>query len=118
MGDTATHIALLAPVPFDILESALETATPDGQIAFGTRAWTLFDKLDQKRADMPVDVYIYESQPGGGFEGRATWHARYIRLETERHKAMPYRPNPHFSHWISGSWKIGWSAERRPDFRL
>ena len=89
---TATHIALLAPVPFDILKSAIETATLDGQTAFGTRDWTLFDKMDQKRANMPVDVYIYESHPEGGFEGKATWHARYIRLEPDRYKAMPYRP--------------------------
>ena len=40
---------------------------------------------------MPVDVYIYASHPEGSFEGKATWHARYIRLEPERHRAKPYR---------------------------
>ena len=91
-NQTAAHIALLAPVPLDILVSALETDTPSGQIAFGSRDWQLFDKLDQSRAEMPVDVYIYASHPEGSFEGKATWHARYIRLEPERHRAKPYRP--------------------------
>jgi hypothetical protein len=90
---TATHIALLAPVPLDILESALQTDTPDGQISFGTRAWELFHKLDKSRAGMPVDVYIYASHAGGLFDGKASWHARYIRLEPEKHKAEPYRPS-------------------------
>ena len=94
MGDsqTAAHIALLAPVPLDILESALETDTPAGQISFGTRDWPLFNKLEQSRAGMPVDAYIYASHPGGSFEGKATWHARYIRLEPKRHEAKAYRP--------------------------
>ncbi len=94
MGDdkTAAHIALLAPVPLDILVSALETYTPAGQIAFGTRDWELFDKLDKSRMKMPVDVYIYASHAGGSFEGKATWHAKYVRLEPDRHEAKPYRP--------------------------
>src|SRR5207249_12176657 len=72
-------IALLAPVPRVHLESALETDTPDGQATFGTRAWELFNELDQRRAGLPVDVYIYESHQEGSFEGKVTWHARYIR---------------------------------------
>jgi hypothetical protein len=91
-NEAAAHIALLAPVPLIHLESALETETPDGQAAFGTRAWELFNELAQMRAGLPVDVYIYESHPEGSFEGKVTWHARYIHLEPDRHKAKPYRP--------------------------
>ena len=89
---TATHIALLAPVPLVHLESALETETPNRQHAFGSKAWEVFNELDKRRAGRPVDVYIYESHPDASFNGRATWHARYIRLETDRQKANPYRP--------------------------
>jgi hypothetical protein len=100
-AQTATDIALLAPVPRDILESGLETETLDGRTAFGTKDWKLFNKLDQMRAAMPVDVYIYESHPGGGFTGKATWHAVYVRLEAERHIAQPYRPKlaAETDHW-------------------
>ena len=110
-NETAAHIALLAPVPLDILESALETGTPAGQIAFGTRDWSLFDKLDKSRAGMPVDAYIYASHPGGSFEGKATWHARYVRLEPERHKAKPYRPTlaAQTDNWEG---EVYWMVER------
>ena len=110
-NETAAHIALLAPVPLDILESALETGTPAGQIAFGTRDWSFFDKLDKSRAGMPVDAYIYASHPGGSFEGKATWHARYVPLEPERHKAKPYRPTlaAQTDNWEG---EVYWMVER------
>jgi hypothetical protein len=90
--ETAAHIALLAPVPRCHLESALETETPEMRSAFGTKVWELFNELDLRRAGLAVDVYIYESHSEGSFDGRATWHARYVHLESERNKAKPYRP--------------------------
>jgi hypothetical protein len=108
MGDlqTATHIALLAPVPLCHLESASEIT---GQIAFATRDWELFNKLEQRRAGMPVDIYIYESHPEGSFHGKATWHARYVRLEPDRHKAKPYRPKSTESDTVGG--EVYWIIE-------
>jgi hypothetical protein len=110
MGDTETanHIALLAPVPLVHLESAVEP-TPDGQVAFATRDWELFNKLEQHRAGMLVDVYIYESHPEGSFQGKATWHARYVRLEPDRHKAKPYRPKSTESDTLEG--EVYWIVE-------
>ncbi|MCX6621571.1 MAG: hypothetical protein NTY38_10930 [Acidobacteria bacterium] len=106
---TAAHIALLAPVPLVHLESALETKTPDGQVAFGTKAWELFNKLDERRAGLPVDVYIYESRPEGSFEGKVTWHARYIRLEPDRGKAKPFRPKSTETDTFDG--EVYWTVE-------
>ena len=40
--------------------------------AFGTRAWELFNELNQRRAGLPVDVYIYESHSEDSFDGRTT----------------------------------------------
>jgi hypothetical protein len=112
MGDSqsAAHIALLAPVPFAHLKSATEADTPNGQVAFATRDWELFNKLDGSRAGMPVDVYIYESHPEGSFEGKATWHARYVRLETDRHKARAYRPKSTETDTVEG--EVYWIVER------
>lgn len=108
---TSAHIALLAPVPLVHLESALETDTPDRHIAFGTRDWELFNKLDQSRAGMPVDVYIYESHPEeGSFEGKVTWHARYVRLEADSHNAKPYRPKSTETDNFEG--EVYWIVER------
>ena len=70
--ETAAHIALLAPVQRCHLESALETETPEMRSAFGTRAWELFNELNQRRAGLPVDVYIYESHSEDSFDGRTT----------------------------------------------
>ncbi len=109
-NQTAAHIALLAPVPLVHLESALETDTPERQTAFGTRGWELFNKLDHSRAGMPVDVYIYESHPEGSFTGKATWHARYVRIETDRHKAKPYRPKSTETDTFGG--EVYWIVER------
>jgi hypothetical protein len=107
--ETAAHIALLAPVPRVHLESALQTETPERRAAFGTKAWELFNVLDKRRAGLPVDVYIYESHPEGSFEGRVTWRARYIRLEPNRHKAKPYRPESTKSDTFEG--EIFWIVE-------
>jgi hypothetical protein len=114
---TAAHIALLAPVPRVHLESALETQTPDGQAAFGTRAWELFNDLDQRRAGLPVDVYIYESHSEGSFEGKVTWHARYVRLEPDRHKAKPYRPKSTETDTFEGEvyWTVEWLRRMQPN---
>src|SRR5207245_356058 len=101
--------ALLAPVPFVHLESARETA-PNGQIAFATKDWELFNKLEQSRAGMPVDVYIYESHPEGSFKGKATWHATYVRLEPDRHNAKPYRPKSTESDTLEG--EVYWIVAR------
>jgi hypothetical protein len=109
-NETVAHIALLAPVPRVHLHSALETVTPDGQAAFGTKARELFNELDQKRAGLPVDVYIYQSHPEGSFEGKATWHARYVRLEPDRHESKPYRPKSTETDSVEG--EVYWTVER------
>jgi hypothetical protein len=107
---TTTHIALLAPVPLVHLESALQTETPNRQHAFGTKAWEVFNELDERRAAQPVDVYIYESHPDGSFTGRATWHARYLRLEFDTQKANPYRPSSTEADTFQG--EVYWIVEK------
>jgi hypothetical protein len=96
MNDAKTdgHIALLAPVPLEHLESGL---TLKDKVAFGScgnRALKLFNKLDKERAGMDVDVYIYASPAQCDFE--ASWSARYIRSVLSVNGAHPdgmkYRP--------------------------
>src|SRR3984957_17997483 len=74
---TAPHIALLAPVPLEDLNSGKIKAEEKGGVAFGSRAWELFRELDTLRKGMHVDVYIYaSSDPDSDFE--VSWHARYV----------------------------------------
>jgi hypothetical protein len=58
---------------------------------------------------MPVHVYIYESRDGQ-FDGRATWHAKYVGLEPDRHKAKPYRPKSTESDAFEG--EVFWIVEQ------
>jgi hypothetical protein len=86
---TATHVALLAPVPLVHLESGSEMK---GRVAFGSRAWETFRKLDELRKGMHVDVYIYASHdPNGGPE--VSWHAKYIcQIENGKADVEQFRP--------------------------
>jgi hypothetical protein len=78
-NECSTHIALLAPVPKEHLVEALNTVQNVGKVAFGSRNWEAFFKLDQERNGKPVDVYIYESYGEGQYNFRVSWHAHYIQ---------------------------------------
>ena len=54
------EIALLAPVPKILLDSAIEPPW-SGHVAFGSRNFEVFRKLDEMRKGAPVDTFIYES---------------------------------------------------------
>ena len=71
---TAEDIALLAPVPLIHLVSG---ETMKGLVAFGSRAYKLFLKLDELRGSDVTDVYIYASHSGGS--PVVSWKARYVR---------------------------------------
>jgi hypothetical protein len=88
---TAEDIALLAPVPLDHLKSG---AIMEGRVAFGSRAYELFLKLEKLRGDGDVDVYIYASH-AAGHDAEAAWHARYVgfvRSESGFHPNPEHRP--------------------------
>jgi hypothetical protein len=75
---TAADVALLAPVPSDHLTSGKSTCEAKGRVAFGSRAREVFLQLDELRAGLPVDVYIYASHADGQTEAAVSWHARYV----------------------------------------
>jgi hypothetical protein len=74
----ADHIALLAPVPKEHLADGITTTMTKGKVAFGSRAYDVFVKLEQERGGKPVDVYIYESYGNGAYDFHVSWHARYL----------------------------------------
>ena len=76
-----TTIALLAPVPMDLLEDAAQWK-PGGEIAFGSRAGMVFAELEHARGGHRVVAYIYASHdPAGPRLPRVTWAAEYVGLE-------------------------------------
>lgn len=93
---TVSNVALLAPVPLDHLTDGALVAEAQGKVAFGSRAWEVFRRLDGLRNGLPVDVWIYASHAHEGGAPKVTWHARYVgHVEAVRgaHPAgAKYRP--------------------------
>jgi hypothetical protein len=91
---TDAHIALLAPVPLEHLESGQNLKERVAFGSCGSRALKLFQKLDKERAGMDVDVYIYASPAQSGLE--VSWAARYVGSVKSVNGAHPdgmkYRP--------------------------
>jgi len=78
MINTEISVALLAPVPLVHLETGLTVFQAKGKVAFGSREWNAFYKLNEISGGRPVDVYIYASWAGVKEVWAATWHGIYI----------------------------------------
>ena len=119
-GETASNIALLAPVPLVHLISGCTTAENEGKVAFGSRAWEVFRQLDNERKDLPVDVYIYASHSDDR-RAVASWRARYVRKVETSTGVYPddprYRP-PSTANDDQDHFALYWEVEdlhRLPD---
>lgn len=114
---TATHVALVAPVPLVHLVDGCQTCATQGKVAFGSRAWETFRELDVLRKGMPVDVYLYASHADGHHDFEVSWRGRYIRhvesIGGAHPDQMQFRPpstasNPSDN---SGHWAVFWEVE-------
>jgi hypothetical protein len=114
---SAAHVALLAPVPLEHLIDGQETATREGRVAFGSRAWEVFRQLDEMRNGMTVDVYIYASHTPGFPDFQVSWRARYIghveSIGGAHPEGMRYRPEStgKYTDDNSGHWAVFWELE-------
>lgn len=113
-----SDVILLAPVPLVHLESAGKTLDEQGKVAFGSRAWEVFQKLDQERAGRPVEAYLYASWDGTTTRIEATWRARYIGQVESRAGAHPdglrFRPESSLQSETDnkGHWAIFWEVDQ------
>jgi hypothetical protein len=86
-------VGILAPVPANILRSAQDTCAAVGRVAFGSKAWEVFNKADlEYRYALPV--LIYPTQHFGDPDklcdpGKATFRAVYLGTKTARGGAHP-----------------------------
>lgn len=112
MLQTASNVALLAPVPQVYLPEGQLLCQSQGKAAFGSRAWEVFRELDVLRHGLPVDVYIYASHSDSNLE--ASWRAVYIGhvegLDGAHPDGMRFRPpstskHPNDNH---GWWAVFW----------
>jgi len=106
-------VQLLAPVPLGHLQSGLQVLAAERYVAFGSRAWELFRKLDELRADRPVRIWIYASDnPNQPLPLSATWTGVYVGHVTSRGGAHPqgmrYRPEStrRYEGDNSGEWAV------------
>jgi hypothetical protein len=111
-------IALLAPVPEEHLLSGLDTLRREGLVAFGSKSWELFNKLDSFLAGQDCDVLIYASDSSRPINPpTATWAARYLRTSLAingAHKdGMKYRPEStaKYSMDNKGNWVLFWEVD-------
>jgi hypothetical protein len=113
-----TTAALLAPVPLQHLESGSSVCDSEGKVAFGSRAFETFHKLDALRGGLPVNVYIYPSHTEDDRPPMASWLGRYIgwveSLAGAHPQGMQYRP-PTTAAYPSdnkGHWAIFWELDQ------
>lgn len=116
--DPTTAFAILAPIPEEHLHEGARVCTEKGKVAFGSRAWQVFQEVDRERGVQPVEVLIYPSHPltGGRSKAIATWRALYIGSVNAKRGAHPdgmtYRPasTNKYETDNSGYWALFWEV--------
>ena len=115
--NTTKQVALLAPVPLEHLADGVDVCAEKGKVAFGSRAWEVFRKLDELRKGELVDVFIYASHTGLSGPPEVSWRARYIGHVVSDGGAHPdgmqYRPEStaKYSDDNKGYWAVFWEVE-------
>jgi hypothetical protein len=110
-------VALLASVPEEHLISGARTLQQVGKVAFGSKNWELFNKLDSMLCGVECDVFIYASDPSRHVNPPSiTWSARYLGSSTAKNGAhkdgMKYRPESTQKYPLDnkGNWVLFWEV--------
>lgn len=111
-----TDLAILAPVPYEHLESGEEVCRREGKVAFGSMKWEFFRDLDARATGEKVPVYLYASWAEGAAQPLATWRATYIgHVEGSgagHPDGMRYRPPTTGKYPTDNSeWAVYWEVE-------
>ena len=112
------EVALLAPGPLEHLIAGLDVCDRQSKVAFGSRAWEIFRKLDELRDGQPVDVYIYASHTPGRPTFKVSWHGIYLGHVEGIHGAHPegmqFRPpsTAQYEDDNFGHWAVFWEVAR------
>jgi len=114
-----SQFAILAPVPLEHLQSGKVIAETEGFVAFGSRKWELFRKIDELRNGAAVPVLIYPSYEDGPAKDSfvVTWFGWYVGSEesgTGAHSlGMKHRPptTGQYGSDNQGHWAVFWHAK-------
>lgn len=78
-------VAILAPVPAELIQSAIGVCADHGRVAFGTNAFDVFSKVEEDYGvALPVLIYptVHYGDPDKvSRPGYACFHARFLRLK-------------------------------------
>jgi hypothetical protein len=95
----------------------MEVCQREGRVAFGSRAWEVFRKLDELRNGLPVEVYIYASH-GPGIRGIVvSWSGIYVghveSVNGAHPEGMRFRPpsTGKYEDDNRGYWAVFWEIE-------
>lgn len=108
--------AILAPVPLQHLQSGVAIARDTSFVAFGSRKWELFRKVDELRSGARVPVLIYPSHEllPAKISFIVSWVGWYVGSEEsgsgKHSKGMVHRP-PTTDDDTSGNrddWAVFW----------
>jgi hypothetical protein len=110
-------VAFLAPVPEEHLLSGQENLGVSGKVAFGSKNWELFNKLEGLLKGGECDVLLYASDALRTFNPpTATWSAKFVGFAVAvngAHKdGMKYRPASTTKYPLDnqGSWTVFWEV--------
>jgi hypothetical protein len=110
-------VALLAPVPEEHLLSGQKTLKDSGKVAFGSKNWELFNKLEELLKGDECDVLLYASDADRPLNPpTATWSARFVGFSVAvngAHKhGMKYRPTSTTKYPLDnkGNWTVFWEV--------
>lgn len=110
-------VALLAPVSLEHLEDGSEVCRKQGRVAFGSRAWEVFRKLDALRNGLPVEVFIYASHDPHVHRLAVSWKGLYVGHVESDNGAHPmgmrFRPpsTGKYHEDNHGYWAVFWEVE-------
>ncbi|MDI6711974.1 MAG: hypothetical protein QMD96_01915 [Anaerosomatales bacterium] len=114
--DSHPTVALLAPVPEVFLPEGKHLCENPrrGKVAFGSRAWEVFRRLDALRGGLPVYTLIYASHAGAP-RPVASWRGYYIGHVEGVNGAHPdgpkYRPRTAVEdREDEGWWAVFWEV--------
>lgn len=113
---TKRDFAILAPVPLEHLQSGVQIAKDTGFVAFGSRKWELFRKVDELRGGLAVPVLIYPSHEDVQAKDSfiVCWAGWYVGSEESpngRHSGgMTHRPptTGQYGGDNRGHWAVFW----------
>ena len=113
------EFAILTSVPLEHLVSGASVANETGFVAYGSKKWDFFRRVDELRNGAPVPVLIYPSYQVAGVRPsfKVSWVGNYIGSEEsgngQHSSGLLHRPPSTFKYSTdnNGHWAVFWHVQ-------